>query len=155
MTHRPAPAMSAQLPDGGNFRVVFLNGFHIQALATDGADSINGGSGAGDRGDAWHAMIDCCASNGFFIEERFTAERRIDNEIDLAALDVIDNMRPALVHFVDGFDFDSGIAQNSGRAARCDNLEPNFNQISSNFGDDVFVVLVDADERHAGPWQNR
>src|SRR5215510_14925655 len=112
--------------------MVLLNRFHIQALATDRADAVDSCSAARNGCDAGHAVIDCRAANRLFIEKRLTTERRIDNEMDFSAFDVIHNVRPALVHFVNGFDVYSGTSQNSGCSARCDDLETDLDKISSN-----------------------
>src|SRR5262249_39510385 len=132
------------------FRMVFLDGLHIQALAADSANTVNSGGCARNGCDAGHSMIDCRAANRFFIEERLTAQWRIDDEMDFSALDVIHNMRSSLVHLVNRLNIDSGISENPGRSTRCDDLEADLHKISRNSCNKVLVVLVDANERHAG-----
>src|SRR5215471_13725881 len=83
------------------------------------------------------------------------AARRIDNQIDLTALDVVHDMWTALVHLVHRLNLYARIPQNPSRSTRGDNLEPDFNQIRGNFRNEILVVLVDADECHSLPRQNR
>src|SRR5262245_56727414 len=112
--------------------MVFLNGLHIEALAAECANTVNGSSSAWNRCDAWNAMIDCCPANRFFVEKGFAAEWRIDDQMNFPALDVVHNVRPALVHFVNRLNFDSGISENLGGPARRDDFEADLDEIRRN-----------------------
>ncbi len=59
-------------------------------------------------------------------------------------------MGPALVHFVNRFYWNPGIAKNLRRTSRCNHAEAHRNQVCGNLRDELLVVLVDADEGDAG-----
>src|SRR5262249_18759135 len=135
--------------------VIFLERTHVQVFTADGSDTIHGCGGTGNRCDAGNTMVDRRAANGFFVEEGFATQRRVDDEIAFPALDVVGNVRPAFVHFIDAFDLDAGVTQNASGTARCDDLETHFQKIGSDFGDEVLVVLIDADKRDSRFRQDR
>ena len=87
-----------------------------------------------------------------FIEERFAAKGCIDDKIDLAAFDIVDDVRPSFVNFVDRFHVDAGTSEHACGSSRGDDFETNFQQVSGNFRNEIFVVLIHADERNSGLW---
>src|SRR5207247_10694059 len=91
--------------------MVFLQRSDVQVFAPNRAYAIDRGCSTGDGGDAGYMMIDCRAANRLLVKEGFAAERRVDDEIHLAALDVVHNMPLPFVHFVDCLDLDAGTAQ--------------------------------------------
>src|SRR5438067_1793376 len=112
--------------------MVFLKRPHVQALASNRAYPVDRGCGARDRSDAGHMMGDRCAADCLFVEEGFAAERRIDDEIDLAALDVVDDMRPAFINFINGLNIDAGTTKHLRRSARRNDLETDFDEVRDN-----------------------
>ena len=73
--------------------------------------------------------MDCGPADGSLIEKGFLAERRVDQEVDLPALDVIRNVRTAFVNLIDGLDGHSGITQNLSCAASRDDVESHTDQV--------------------------
>src|SRR5882672_10544919 len=98
-------------------------------------------------------MIDSRPADRLFVEERFTAKRCIDDQINLAALDIVNDVRPAFVDFINRFDFDAEASEYTCGSSRRDNLETDFDKVCSNFRNEILVVLIDADERHSALWQ--
>ena len=90
--------------------MVFLQGPDVETFAPNRAYAVDGGCSTGNRSNAGHMMVDCRTANRFFVKERFPAERCIDDEVHLAALDVVDDVRPALVHFINRLDLEAGSA---------------------------------------------
>ena len=68
---------------GGLTAVQILQGAHFGFVAGHGANAARGSAGGGKRGDAGNVVADGGAANGFFVVERFAAERRIDEQIAL------------------------------------------------------------------------
>ncbi len=109
--------------------MILLQRSDVQAFAPNRAYAIDRGCSAGDGGDAGYMMIDGRAPNRLLVKEGFAAERRVNDEIHLAALDVVHNMRPAFVHFVHCFDLDARTPQHPSGSARRDDLETDLNEI--------------------------
>src|SRR5262249_15368978 len=135
---------------GSALRMVFLDRFNVEAVAPDGANTVHSRGCTRYRGDARNTVIDRRAPDRPFIEEGLAAKRRVDDQVDLAALDEVYDVRPAFVDLVDRFDFNIGISQHPRRAARGDDLESDFDQIRRDFGYEILVVLIHADECNAG-----
>src|SRR5438552_212243 len=134
--------------------MVFLDRFHIQAFAANRTNTIHCRGSSRNGCDARDTMIDRGAANGFFIEERLTAERCIDDQVDLSALDVIYDMRPSFIHLVNGLYLDSGIPEYSSGPTCRNDLETHFNEVRGNFRNEVLIVLVHANEGDARLRQN-
>src|SRR5438093_6642378 len=98
--------------------MILLQGSYVQAFAPNRAYTIDRGCSTGDGGDAGYMMIDCGAANRLLVKEGLAAERRVDDEIDFAALDVVHNLRPPFVHIVDCRDLDAGTPHHLSGAAR-------------------------------------
>ena len=94
-------------------------------------------------------MIDGRAPDRFFVEKGLTAKRRIDDEIDLAALDVVHHVRPSFINFINRLHIDTRTSKHTRRSAGRNDLESDFNQVCADFRNKVLVVLIDADERHS------
>src|SRR5260370_18967360 len=82
-------------------------------LVEEGANSGGGGMRSGKRRDARYVVANRRAADGFFVVERFTAQGRVDHQIDLARLHEIHNVGPAFVDFEYRFGFDAGRFQRS------------------------------------------
>src|SRR5262249_24682688 len=59
------------------------------------------------------------------------------------------------IDLINRLGFDTVDPQDLGSTSRGDNLKPLLNKIGRNLGDNVLVMLVDADEGHSGLRQNR
>ena len=94
------------------------------------ADGADGGGGAGQRRDARHFVHHRRAAHGAIVEERLAAERRVDDEIDLAVDDLVGDVRPPFVHLEHDVDVEAVRAQVRGGAARGDQAEPELGQIA-------------------------
>ncbi len=87
-----------------------LQGVYFGAMAGHGANAERGGARRGQRGNARNVVANGGAADGFFVVEGFAAERRVDEQIDLAGFDEVDDIRAPFVYFVDRFDFDARAA---------------------------------------------
>src|SRR2546422_910004 len=109
--------------------MVFLQRPDVQTLAPNRAYAVDRGCSAGNRGDARHMMVDRRAADRLLVKEGFAAEGCVDDQIDLAALDVIDDVRPAFIDFINGLDVDAGTAKHLRRSTRRNDLETDFNEV--------------------------
>ena len=130
-------------------RVVVLQRADAEALLAQRADRADGGGGAGERGDARHLVHHRGAADRAIVEERLAAERRVDDEIDLAVDDLVGDVRPAFVHLEDDVDVEAVGAQVGGGPARRDQAEAELGEIARDRQQVRLVVVVDADERRA------
>jgi len=89
--------------------VIFLQRVDAQALLLERTDPINGSGRARNRGDAWNTVMYGRTANGPLVEKGLPAESGVDNEMDFAALDVIDDVWPAFIDFVDCLGGDTGV----------------------------------------------
>src|SRR5262249_18000532 len=115
---------------------------------------IDCGCRARDRCNAGDMTVDCSAANGLFVEERFATKGCVDNQINLSALDVVHDVGTSFVYFVNGFNINAGASKNTCRSSRCNNFEPNFDEVCRDLRNKVLVVLIDADEGHTALWQH-
>src|SRR5690242_17640722 len=90
---------------------------YLYSLLDQRATAVRGGLARGQRRDARNVVANRGAANGFFIVEGFAAQRRIDDQIDLAGLDEVNDIGPAFVYFEDAFGFDACSVQSSSGAA--------------------------------------
>ena len=89
------------------------------------------------------------ASNGFFVVERFTAQRRVEHQIDLARLDQVDDVRPPLVHLKYLIARHPGSVERGSSPARGHQLETERYEFLPKRCDMPLVTIVDADEHGA------
>src|SRR5262249_49537158 len=109
--------------------MVLLQRTDVQTLAPDRAYAVDRGGSAGDRGDAGYMMVDGRAPDRLLVKEGFAAEWCVDDETDLAALDVVDDVGSPFIDFINGLDIDAGTAQHLRRSARRNDLETDFDEI--------------------------
>ena len=88
-----------------------LQGVYLGAVAGHGANAERRGVRRGKRGNARNVVANRSAADGFFVVKRFAAERRVDQQIDLAGLDQVDDIRAPFVYFVNRFASDSRAAR--------------------------------------------
>src|ERR1043166_3497813 len=130
--------------------MVFLQRANIQAFTPDSPYAVDGGSSTRNCCNAGNVVIDSGSADCPFIEERFAAKGCIYDKIDLAALDIVDDVRPSLVNFVDRFHVDAGTSEHASGSSGRDDFETNFQQVRGNFRNEILVVLIHADEGHSG-----
>src|SRR4029077_7880315 len=100
----------------------------------------------GKRGDAWNVVADSSAANGFFVVEGFAAERSVDDQIDFAGLDEIDDVGAAFIYLEYAFGFDSCGLKSSGGSARGGELKPERSEFFTDGREMSFVPIIDAEE---------
>src|ERR1700688_880119 len=103
----------------------------------------------GKRSDAWNVVANGGAANGFFVVEGFAPERSIDDQIDFASLDQIDDVWAAFIYFKDALGLDPCSVQSSGGAASSGQLKAQRRELLANGGEMLFVAVVDAEENSA------
>src|SRR5271169_63305 len=88
------------------------------ALIEKRANAAGGSVSRRKRRDARNVIANRRAANGFLVVKRFAAERRVDDQIDLAGLDEVNDVGAAFIHLEDGLGWNPGRFERSGRAAR-------------------------------------
>src|SRR5713101_807941 len=88
-------------------------------------------------------------SNGFFVVERFAAQRGIDDQIDLSCLHEVDDVGPPFVHLEHGLRFDSGGLQCGRCSARGQQTKSHVRQFFSEGAEMFFVAIVHAEKNGA------
>ena len=101
-----------------------LQGGYVHGVSGHGTNAAGRRAGGGKRGDAWDVVTDRGATDGFLVVEGLAAERSVDDEVDFAGFDQVDDIRTAFVDLVDGFDFDTRAGESGRGAARGDDLIP-------------------------------
>src|SRR5579863_834760 len=119
---------------------------HFGSLVDQGLDSQSCRVCGRKRCDAGNVMPDCGAPDGFFVVERFAAERRVDDQINLARLHEVDDVWATFVHLEHGFRFNSRSFQRRRGAARREEAESEFFQSFAEWTDLTLVAVVDAEE---------
>ena len=87
-------------------------------------DRVDRGRGAGQRGDAGHAVHHRDAAHGAVVEERLAAERRVDDQLHVVVEDLVADVRAAFVDLEDDLGIEAMRAEEVGGAARRDQLKP-------------------------------
>src|SRR5271155_768821 len=123
-----------------------LEGGNVGGVSGHGANAAGGGAGGRQRGDAGNVVAHGGAANGFFVVEGFAAERRVDDQIHLAGLDQVHDIRAALVHFVHRFKLDPRASECCAGASRGDDSQAGGSEVLGDGGDMALVVVVDAHE---------
>src|ERR1044071_6937797 len=104
-------------------RIIVLKRADRQRLRAERLDCRHRRRCARQRGDARHLRHGGRAPYGAVVEERFAAERRVDDETDLPVDDLIGDVRPPLVHLVDHLGVDAVRAQERRRPPAGGNRE--------------------------------
>src|SRR4026208_1514850 len=133
--------------------VGFLQGKHVHFGSLESSDAASDGSTTRKGGDTGHSMLHRGAANGALIEEGTLAKRSVQNEIDLAALDHVNDVRSPFVDFVDRLYWDTALFQGAGRSTRSDKFEPKLMEPVGDANDVLLVVLVHAGEGRTGTRQ--
>ena len=80
-----------------DFAMVLLQAFDgeiTELLPLDTFDCRGGGRECRNEGDL---VLNCCPADGVLIVAGRFTERRVDDELNLALLDVVDDVRPSFV----------------------------------------------------------
>src|SRR4029077_12881545 len=91
---------------------------NVDGVPRHRANSLCSGGGGRKSGDARYVVADGCTTNRFFVVEGFAAQRRVNHQIHFGGLDQVDDIRPTLIDFEDGFDFNSDRCQWGSGSAR-------------------------------------
>src|SRR5262245_22711581 len=119
------------------------------ALLSHRRDGAGRGVGAGQGGERDDVVLHGGAADGALVVERRAAQRRVDYQVDLVALDQVYDVRSPLVDFEDPLGGHAGFVQKTGRAPSRDDLEPEVAQPPGHTHGVLLVVVVDADEGRA------
>src|SRR6266851_8920686 len=120
----------------------------LDSLFNQGANTARGGVAGSESGDARDVVADGGAANGFFIVKGFAAEWSVDDQIDLAGLDEVDDVGAAFVYFEYAFGLDARSVQRGSGAARGGELKAERRELFADGGEMFFVAVVHA-EKHA------
>src|SRR5687768_3615222 len=95
-----------------------LQSFHIDLAALDRSDAVRGRSSCGQRCDGWNAVRHCRTADRLLIKEWIDSVRRVDDELDLAAFDQIDDVGSSFFHLVNTLAHDAGLLERVCRSMR-------------------------------------
>src|SRR5262245_39660174 len=113
-------------------------------LLSQGGNRTRGGGGPGQGRKRDDVILHGRAPDRSFIIKRCTPERSVDDQIDLIALDQIDDVRSSFVDLVDTIAGNPGFDQKAGRPARGDNPEAEFVQTFCDPYRVLLIIIVDA-----------
>src|SRR5205823_10163681 len=100
----------------------------------------------GDGRNTAHPVLDGSTPDRLFIEPARPPQRRIDDQVHSVALDQIERIRPALVHFVYLIHLKSALAQRLGSAPRRHKTESQACQLACQYSALHFVLTVEREE---------
>src|SRR5258705_2236779 len=80
------------------FGKITLQGADLKVPAQIGADALRGRHGTRKSGVIWHFMQEGSTPQRAAIGQRLWPFRGVENKLDVAICDGIDDMRPALLH---------------------------------------------------------
>src|SRR5712671_6056265 len=123
-------------------------------IALSGGDALGGGISRGQRGDGCDAMSHGGAANGLVVKEWIYAIGRIYDELNLAALDEIDDVGTPFFHFVNTINRETRGFNHIRRPLRGDDLEAKIGEALRHRGDVTLVMIVHADEDASAGGQN-
>ena len=103
--------------------MIFLKAANGKLFMAKSTNCVCCGRCAGERGDAGDSILRCRAANCFFVIPGLPPQRRIYDQVNLPALDQIDNVRSALVDLVDRLGLDTGGLQDLRGSSCRHNLE--------------------------------
>src|SRR5579859_6127711 len=122
---------------------------HVYFVPLQRGNAFSGGPGRGHGGDGGNAACNGGASDGFFIEPGLGAVRCVHHKLHAVALDQVDHVGAAFLHFVDAVHGESGFFQTVGGAVRGDKTETHFNKAPRQFNRLLFVTVDHADKNRA------
>src|SRR5205085_6295382 len=110
--------------------------------------AVHGGGGGGEGGQAGDAVLQRSAADVGVVEERLLAERRVDDQRDLAVDQAVDDVGAlVLVHFPGEAGGDAVVLEEFAGAHGGDDLESEVREIARQVDHDrTLVVVVDGDE---------
>ena len=118
----------------------------VEAAAEEAADAADGGLRAGEGRDDRDLVADAGAADLVFVLARGFAERGVDDEMDVAVLDRVDDMGTSLDHLVHRLAGDAVRPENGGGAAGGVQGEGEFGEVAGDGDDLALVGVVDGDE---------
>ena len=95
---REVELLHARAGGGG---VDLLQAQEVERALAEGADRLHGGGGGGQGRHHEHAVQGGALADGPVVVERLAAEGGVEDDRDLAVLDEVHHVGPALVHLVD------------------------------------------------------
>src|SRR3984957_20743686 len=126
-----------------------LQGGNFGALIETRANPAGGGVGRRKRCDTRNVISNGGPSNRFFVVEGFSAQRRVDDQVDVAGFDEIDDIRPALVHLEDGFCWNACGFECGGGASCGKQQETEIMQLFPERAEVLLVAVVDTQKNRA------
>src|SRR5258706_8299514 len=103
--------------------VKLLQGVHRERSTLDSGDSLDSGAGSRDGSDDRNALRDSGTSDCFLIKVGIHAEGRIDDQMNLATFDEIDNVGAAFFDLVNTLYYQASILQSVGSPVGRDQVE--------------------------------
>src|SRR6266403_695607 len=82
------------------FGKIALQGADLKVPAQIGSDTLRGRHGTRKSGVIWHFMQEGSAPQGAAVGQRLRPFGGVENQLDVAVHDGVDDMRPALQHLV-------------------------------------------------------
>ena len=98
--------------------MIFLQRLHTQPLGSHRRDGADRRKGAGEGRDRRHALQHGDAAHRAIVEERFAAQRCVDDERNFPITQRVADVRPALVDLEEDLDLQTVRALVNGAARR-------------------------------------
>ena len=129
----------------------FLQGFYFSvSVLLHVMDSLIAGSGCRNGGHIGNFGLDGCLSQVAVIVGAFLADRRVNNQVDLAVGDHIQNIGPPLIYLVHVFCFYACFLDQAAGFSRGQDFKSAVRKTAGNLYDLVLVPAVDGDQDSAG-----
>src|SRR5579859_1496004 len=126
-----------------------LQSCNFGALIQQRANAASRGMGGRQRGDTRNVIANGGTPDGFFVVERFAAERGVNDQIDLASFHEVNDVGPAFVYLKHGFRFNSRGFEGRSRATRGEQAEAEIMEFFAKRSDVLFVAIIDAKKNSA------
>jgi len=126
--------------------LILLERLDAVAVLAQGGDAQGGGPGPAHRGHDGRARIDGRRADFHLVSARRLARRGVDDQLDLAVLQEIQRVGPALGELEDAPDFEAGLFQHGGRAGGGNQLEAQVGEEFAHRRKALLVGVAHADE---------
>ncbi len=123
-----------------------------RALAVEVADALGGGKACRGSGDIGNLGLDGCLAQVAVIVAGPLAHGGIDDHLDLAVGDEVQNIRAALIIFIDALGGNSGLGDGLAGHFSREDLEAGFMEPAGDLRRIGAVLLADSDQDRTLPY---
>src|SRR5271156_2812797 len=124
-----------------------LQRIHIRLMFLQRFDAIRSSTSCSDRRDRRNALEHSRAANRLLVEECVLPVRRIYDEVDTLALDQVNDIRPAFLHFVDALYDKPSAFQHVSRPLGRDNVKAKLDILLCQIDQLCLVAIIDNEKK--------